>query len=128
MADAVQTNTINNGSKRKVIQILNYSDGTGESDVVKLDVSADDDADYYSIQEIQYDIGGFTGVLLYFDATTDDEGVFLPTGSGFKNFQTSGGFPDPLSTGYTGDIVLTTKGAAADATYDIILHLKKKTL
>ena len=34
--------------------------------------------------------------------------------------------PDPKSSGYTGDILLTTKGAAADATYDIVIHVKKK--
>jgi hypothetical protein len=128
MADTVQTNVIRDGSHRKIIQLTNVSDGTGESAVVKLDASADADADYYSIQEIQYDIGGFTGVEIFFDATTDDESVKLPTGSGFKNFQTSGGLPDPLSTGYTGDILLTTKGAAADATYDIMIHVKKKKL
>jgi hypothetical protein len=126
MADAVQTNVITDGSKRKVIQILNYSDGTGEADVVKLDVSADDDADYYSIQEIQYDIGGFTGVTIKFDATTDDEGVYLPTGTGYKNFGSMGGLPDPKSTGWTGDILVSTVGAAADATYDILIHVKKK--
>lgn len=126
MADSVQVDTINDGSKRKTIQILNFSDGTGETDVVKLDASADADADYYSIQEIQYDIGGFTGVIIKFDATTDDEGVLLPTGTGYKNFSSMGGKPDPKSTGWTGDILVSTVGAAADATYDIMIHVKKK--
>jgi len=126
MADSVQTNVIFDGTRRKTIQIQNYSDGTGESAVVKVDASADADADYYSIQEIQYDIGGFSNVVLYFDATTDDEAVTLPTGSGLKKFSRFGGLVDPKSTGYTGDILLTTNGAAANATYDIMIHLKKK--
>ena len=126
MADTVQVDTTFEGSKRLTVQLQNYSDGTGETDVVKIDASTYADADYFSLQEVQYDIGGFTGVIIKFDATTDDEGVYLPTGSGYKNFASFGGKVDPKSTGWTGDILLSTVGAAADATYDIVLHLKKK--
>ena len=126
MADTVDSYVVFDGTKRKTVRFSNVSDGTGETAVVKFDASADADADYYSIQEIQYDIGGFTGVEIFFDATADDESVKLPTGSGFKNFGSFGGMVDPKSTGYTGDILFTTKGAAADATYDIVIHVKKK--
>lgn len=124
MVDTVQTNTIHDGSRRTVRQFLNSSDGTGESAVVKMDASADT-ADKYSIQEVEYDIQGFTGVSIYFDATTDDEALYLPAGSGYKSFVASGGLHDPSSSGATGDIVFTTVDAASGATYDIILHLKK---
>mgnify|MGYP006944226258 FL=1 len=52
----------------------------------------------------------------------------MPTGTGYYNFGVGGGMADPKSTGYTGDIVLTTVGAAADATYDITISLTKKKL
>lgn len=130
MVDTVQTNVLNDGSRRKVVQLLNESDGTGESAVVKLDISGDTGPDgsvpsKYSIQEVEYDIQGFTAVKLYFDATTDDEALYLPAGSNLKSFVGVGGLHDPLSTGATGDVVLTTVGAASGATYDIILHVKK---
>ena len=128
MADTVSTNTDADGSRRKIIQLLNFSDGTGESAVVKVDASADADADYYSIQEIKYDIGGFTSVDLEFDATTNTKIVEMPTGTGYYNLSINGGRVDPLATVYTGDIVLTTLGAAADATYDITISLIKKKL
>ena len=72
MADTVDSRVIFDGTKRKTVRFTNVSDGTGETAVVKFDASADADADYYSIQEIQYDIGGFTGVEIFFDATADD--------------------------------------------------------
>ena len=40
MADAVTSQTIIDGSKTAVLKFTNISDGTGESDVVKVDVSA----------------------------------------------------------------------------------------
>lgn len=130
MADTVQTNVIFDGSRRRIVQLLNSSDATGESAVVKVDVSALTGPDgtapsKVSIQEVEYDIQGFSAVLLYFDATTDDEALYLPAGSGVKDFTNIGGLHDPQSTGTTGDIVLTTVGAAVGATYDIILHVKK---
>lgn len=125
MTDTVQTNTIFEGSRRKVAQFLNASDGTGESAVAKFDASNDSDADHYSIQEIEYDIQGFTGVKIYFDADADDEAIYLPAGSGFKTFVASGGLRDPKSTGYTGDIVFTTVGGSSTSTYDILVHVKK---
>lgn len=127
MADTAQTNTLFDGTRRKIIQLLGYSDGTGESAVVKVDASADSNADYYSVQEIEYDISGFSNVQLEFDATTNDELIHLPAGSGAISFVSSSGLVDPKSTGSTGDIVLTSNGAAADATYNIVIHLVKKT-
>lgn len=129
MADAVQINTLFNSPRRKIIQLINLSDGTGESAVVKADISADTGPSgaapsKYSIQEAEFDIQGFTSVAINFDATTDDEGLLL-TGNGYKDFTGFGGLHDPQSTGATGDIVLTTTGAASGASYDIILVLKK---
>jgi hypothetical protein len=40
MADAVTSTTISDGTHRAVIQITGLSDGTGESAVTKIDVSA----------------------------------------------------------------------------------------
>jgi hypothetical protein len=40
MADAVTSQTIQDGERRAVLKFTNISDGTGESAVVKIDVSA----------------------------------------------------------------------------------------
>lgn len=130
MADAVNTNTLFDDNRRKILQFSNICDGTGESDVKKVDISADSGGpdgsvpSKYSIQEVQYDIQGFTSVLIEFDATTDDTALVL-SGNGYKDFTSVGGLHDPQSTGATGDIFLTTAGNAAGDAYDIVLHLKK---
>ena len=133
MVDTVQTNVLFDGTRRKIVQLLNLCDGTGESAVVKLDISADSGGPAYNggvptkygIEEVEYDIQGFTYVRIDFDATTDDEALFLPPGSGYKDFRSVGAIVDPQTTGYTGDVVLTTAGNVAGDTYDIILHLRK---
>lgn len=130
MVDTVNTAVMNNGDKNYVAQFINTSDGTGESAVVKVDISGLTFSDgtvpsSLTLEEVQWNIQGFTSVTLAWDATTDDEMVVL-NGNGYKNFEDIGGLSDPQSTGYTGDVVLTTAGAAAGATYDIVCRFTKK--
>lgn len=40
MADAVTSQTIQDGERKAVLKFTNISDGTGETNVVKVDVSA----------------------------------------------------------------------------------------
>lgn len=131
MVDTVDSLVVFAGTRRRVVRLTNISDGTGESDVVKVDVSTlvgpDGTAPTYTvIEEIQWSINGFTSVRLEWDATTDDEIAVLGTGNGYFNFKNAGGLVDPKSTGTTGDIMLTTAGAVSGATYDITLVLRLK--
>jgi hypothetical protein len=132
MADTVDTKVLFNGSKLYVVRLTNLSDGTGESAVIKVDISTLTGPDRVNapskmkVREINYNINGFTYVRLLWDATTDDEIAHLPTGSGYIDLTGVGGSVDPKSTGATGDILLTTGGAASGATYDITLVLEKK--
>jgi len=132
MADSVNTNTLFSGTRRKIYQFTNVSDGTGESAVVKVDISTLTGPNKSAppsklvVEAIDYNIQGFTSVTLYFDATTDDEIAVLPAGSGVVDFTYGGGLVDPQSSGATGDIVLTTTGAAANASYDITLYVRLK--
>lgn len=131
MADVVNTNVIqSNGGRYYVAQFLNESDGTGESAVTKVDISTLTDAQgntatYSAIDRIQYVVTGFNYVTLYWDATTDDE-IAVLKGSGFLDWSAEGGNVDPKSTGSTGDIKLTTDGAADGAGYDITIWLRPK--
>ena len=132
MTDAVDSNVLGDGLRNHIVRLQNTSDGTGESAVVKVDASTlvgpikNAAPSYFAIKNVQYDISGFTAVNLLFDATTDDAALTLSPGQGYMDFDDMGNFNDPQSTGTTGDIVLTTVGAAAAATYDITLHLIKK--
>jgi hypothetical protein len=131
MADTVDVKVQFPGTRKRVVHLTNISDGTGESAVVKVDVSALTGPDgsaptYTAVEEIQYAIQGFTSVRLLWDATTDDEIAVLPSGSGYMNFRDAGGLVDPKSTGFTGDILLTTAGAVSGATYDITMVVRLK--
>ena len=131
MADTVNSTVIIDGDRNYVIHMDNVSDGTGESAVTKIDISTLTLSDgtvpsMLKLMEVQYAIQGFTYVQLLWDATTDDEIVTLPTGSGVISFDGIGGKADPQSTGTTGDVMLTTAGAASGASYDITAVFKKK--
>ncbi|TXH48452.1 MAG: hypothetical protein E6Q97_24730 [Desulfurellales bacterium] len=129
MADTVDNRVIRNG-KYYVTRHINYSDGTGETGVVKVDLSAITRWDgrtpvYSKIDRIEFNIAGMS-VRLHWDHTTDDEIVVLPPGSGIIDVEADGGLVDPRTTGDTGDILFTTVGAGAGDSYDITLYTKLK--
>jgi hypothetical protein len=131
MADAVTSEYVFNGQKRKLLHLTNISDGTGESNVVKIDVSAITYRNgvtptYVSVDRIEYNIQGFDYVHLKFDANTDDELAVLPSGMGVLDFYPFGGKVDPKTTGSTGDVLLSTSGALSGATYDIRIEFRPK--
>jgi hypothetical protein len=130
MADTVDVKTIFSGRRLKVFHLINRSDGTGESGVAKVDISALTDpagntCTYTSIDRIEYSVFGFDYVLLAWDHTTDDE-IAVLKGQGVMDWSMSGGSVDPRTAGDTGDIKLTTSGGAAGSGYDITLYLRTK--
>lgn len=130
MADAVTTEYVYNGRRRKVLHLTNISDSTGESAVVKADISALTFGGvvptYTSIDMIDYNIQGMASVRLFWDHTTDDEIAILPAGQGTIDWNAIGGKTDPRTTGGTGDIVLTTNGQASGGTYNITIYFRPK--
>lgn len=130
MADTVDSKVIHSG-RRYCLHMVSLSDGTGESGVAKIDISTLTDPDgkvctKFSVDRIEYNIQGFTAVRLFWDHTTDDELAILPAGSGVLDWSVGGGKADPGSSGGTGDILLTTEGEAAGATYDITIWGRPK--
>lgn len=131
MADVVDSKVLFNGTRKYSVRLTNVSDGTGESAVIKVDIStligpngaAPTSA---KVREVLWSIQGFTSVRLFWDHTTDDEIVVLSAGNGYANYEGVGGMNDPKTTGGTGDILLTTAGAVSGATYDITLVLELK--
>lgn len=127
MADAVTSQTLVSGPRRHVVVLTGVSDGTGETAAVKVDKSALKDANgaepsALSIQKIQWTTQGFTYLKLAFDHTADDTAVVL-AGVGCLDFSSYGGLKDPASAGGTGDLLLTSVGAAAGDTYTILLDV-----
>ena len=132
MADAVTSTTILDGTHRALIQITSLSDGTGESAVNKVDVSglnarADGTAcSGVTIDKVHHSVTGFTQVQLFWDATTNTVALALAESSnGHMDFSNFGGIQNTSSSGKTGDILLTTIGAANLDTYVIVLDLLK---
>tara|TARA_R100001510_G_C7615452_1_gene177748 strand:+ start:681 stop:1085 length:405 start_codon:yes stop_codon:yes gene_type:complete len=132
MADAVASQTILDGERLAVLRFTNVSDGTGESNVVKVDVSAlaansaGKACTEVSIQRIYWACIGMS-VRLDFDATTNVLAIGLPTDStGDEFYDSFTGIPNNAGTGKTGDILFTTTGASANDTYMVILELIKK--
>ena len=133
MADAVTTTTIQDGDRIAVIQLTNTSDGTGESAVTKIDVSALQPNSSggkvctgVKLGRIVYSTFGMSVKLLW-DATTDticwDLNADYTTDEDFTGF---GGIQNTAGTGKTGDINLTTTGHTSGDSYVIVLTLIKE--
>lgn len=124
MGDAVSTRSIQNDDLYYIGVFTNLSDGTGESDVKKIDISALTPAPKsLTIEEIWYSVSGMA-VVIEFDATTDETALVLQ-GTGHMDLTSIGGIKDSRASGYTGDVFFTTSGHTAADSYTIILKCRK---
>jgi hypothetical protein len=126
MADAVTTQVLVDGPKTSVLKFTNVSDGTGESAVVKVDVSTLAGAPTkVKITQCWYSTDGMS-VDILFDATADVLAFTAPAGmTDHMDFRCFGGIQNNAGTGVTGDIAFTTRGHTAGDTYSIILEVSK---
>lgn len=148
MADAVQSNvlwnpgsaTVNQNAKEYVIHLTCVSDATGETAVTKVDKStlfstAGIEPVALNVHRLEANVAGFNAVRLYWDHTTAQTIAVLGaghtvldfTGQGLPSLDFSLALLDPQTAGGTGDILLTSLGAAANASYDILLYLYRST-
>lgn len=126
MADTVTSQTNFDGSKYCVMKFTNVSDGTGESAVTKVDVSAlSPAANEVVIEEIIYTIFGMSVQFLW-DANTDVEILTLNQGQDSFKFKDIGGLKNNAGEGKTGDIKFSTIAASSNDSYSIILKMRKK--
>lgn len=129
MADAVTSQTIIDNRQWAVMKFTNTSDGTGESAVLKVDVSAlTPAASMVSVAKVFYSVAGMVARLLW-DADTDVTMLDLQ-GDGVLDFDTGPcrdfrGLTNNAGTGVTGDIRLTTVGHTANDSYSIVLVMRK---
>lgn len=128
MADTV-TNTVVFENKSEIEVILtNISDGTGESAVTKIDVSALTPAcNEVALVECEYATFGMA-VRLLWDATADTVALLIPQDQhGCFDFRQSarGVLRNNSGSGKTGDVQLTTVGHTSGDTYWIRLRFRK---
>ena len=132
MADAVTSQTLADGQKTAVMKFTNISDGTGESAVTKVDVSAlavnpitKQACTGVSIQRIQYDVRGMDVKILW-GADTDVLCYNVTEGNfGDQDFSDFGGLTNNAGAGKTGDIKFTTVNHTLSDVYTIILSMHK---
>ena len=131
MADAVTSQTLFDGDKHVVMKFTNISDGTGESAVKKVDVSAlesdinGNTCSSVAIEKIWWQCIGMK-VRMFFDATSDKFIIELGENqSGYHDYSEFGGIKNNAGSGKTGDIDFTTVGHSSADTYTIILKMRK---
>jgi|TARA_R100001163_G_scaffold15742_1_gene14210 hypothetical protein len=134
MADAVTSTTIQDGDRVAIVQLTNTSDGTGESAVVKIDVSAlaSNSASGLpctgvKLGKIVYSTFGMSAKLLW---VADVNTICWDLNENYtdsEDFTDFGGIVNTaLASGKTGDIALTTTGHASGDSYVIVLTLIKE--
>ena len=132
MADAVTSQTFIDGPKHAVMKFTNVSDGSGESAVTKVDVSAlatsaDGDAcTSVVIERIWWQCIGMKVQILW-DADTAAFCIELGENqSGHHDYNSFGGLSNNAGSGKTGDVLFTTVGHSSADTYTIMLYMRKK--
>jgi|TARA_S200002703_G_scaffold134093_1_gene122427 hypothetical protein len=131
MADAVTSQTIIDGERNCVMKFTNVSDGSGESAVAKVDVSAlaansrGVSCSEVRVMRISHSVVGMS-VQLFLNATTN---VLLmevaESSNGHMDFKDFGGLSNNAGSGKNGDILFTTKGHSSGDTYSIVLEMVK---
>ena len=134
MADAVTTQVLFNGPRHLVVKLTDVSDGTGMAGVTLVDaqsatyaVNVQGNAEvpgvHLKLTRLQYDCAGMKVKLLW-DAGTDDTMLVLG-GFGTLDFTGIGGLQNPLSSGATGSVLVSTIGAAANTTATLVAWFTK---
>ena len=130
MADLVTTQTIADTSGVKfVAKLTNFSDGTGETLVKKVDASEltfmTEDGNR-KISRVWYSINTAdtkSAVELVWDGATNSTAMLLG-GNGYLDLRTAGNeIPNNASTP-TGDVLLSTKNFALGDNYTIIIEFR----
>tara|TARA_R100001460_G_C3424886_1_gene161399 strand:+ start:51 stop:455 length:405 start_codon:yes stop_codon:yes gene_type:complete len=132
MADAVATQTLLDGEKMVVQKFTNISDGTGESEVVKVDVSAlvanarGQACTGVVIEKIWWQCIGMKVQILW-NASSNVFCIELGENqSGNHDYTSFGGLINNAGSGKDGDVLFTTVGHTSADTYTIIMSMRKE--
>jgi hypothetical protein len=131
------TNAINDGHRRMAVNLKGTSDGTGETNVVKVNISelkatGGRQCVRTVIEKIQYAVSGLDVFLSWhrnpaLEIARFGAGAGGGSADGVLDFRSgrSAGLVDPGGE-LSGDILLTTANVAAGDTYDITIWLRLK--
>lgn len=134
MADAVTTQVLKDHAKAFAVKLTNVSDGTGETNVIKIDASAlvannglSDER--LSITKLFWSVASGTSatmsprISLLWAGASANTLIATLTGSGFWDLTSAGQAPlINNATSPTGDILLSTAGFTANAAYTVIIE------
>jgi len=124
MADAVIAKTLRNTDTVAAFLFGNASDGTGESAVTKVDISAlTMAATQVRITKLLWGCDGMQ-VKILFDHNSDDL-VAILAGNGHIGQEKDEPIYDPASAGGPGDILFTTAGQSAGDGYTVYMEIEK---
>ena len=128
MADTVSSQTILDGERLFIGKFTCISDGTGETAVVKIDVSTlNPNAFGFACNGIKINkIWGANhglNIRILFDATADTFAWMVPQNSNYlMDFSSFGGIPSNAGAGVTGDVLFTTTDASAGDSYTVVIE------
>ena len=131
MADTVTSQTIIDGERNCVMKFTTVSDGTGESAVAKVDVSAlaanaaGTACSEVRVMRISHAVVGMSVQLLFNASTNVLLAELAESSNGHMDFGDFGGIPNNAGSGKNGDILFTTKGHSSGDTYSIVLEMVK---
>lgn len=131
MADAVASQTLLDGERLFIAKFTNISDGTGESAVVKIDVTTLARSSFnlacngVKINKIYGTTHG-QEVRILWDASTDVFAWQIPQNSNYlMDFSSFGGLQNNGGAGVTGNVLFTTTDFTAGDMYSIVLECIK---
>ena len=130
MADTVTSQTIADTSGVKfVTKLTNFSDGTGETLVKKVDASEltfmTEDGNR-KISKIWYSVNtnnNKAGVEIVWDGATNATAMFL-SGNGYFDLRTAGNEITNNATTPTGDVLLSTKNFVTGDNFTLIIEFR----
>ena len=131
MADAVASQTLLDGERMAIMKFTNISDSTGETKVIKVDVSDLSNSasgaacDGVTITKIHASTHGME-VQIFWDATTDVLTWMVPQNSQYCwDWEAFGGLTNNAGAGKTGDVLFSTTDTSAGDMYSIVLEMVK---
>ena len=131
MADLVASQTLLDGERLFIGKYTNISDGTGETAVVKIDVTTLAVNAYgracngVKINKIWASTHGME-VRILWDASTDLFTWVIPQNTTYlMDFSSFGGLQNNAGTGVNGNVLFTTSDASAGDMYTIVLECIK---
>lgn len=134
MADTVTSTLLENGDRNWAYRFTSFSDGTGETNVTKVDGSSAGPLGvtiagntlypgvHIKITEIRFQVTDMSLRILW-DATTKTDAVILSPGADTLKFKKVGGIFIPVGlAGATGKILFTTVAQQVNSSYTVVMY------